>query len=280
MNRKVVILLCLFIIPLNLVGRERKLDIHAIEEIPSHTYYRYVRPQANSIVTDFYATLRKFSKKSEEVVQIKRDFFRLHTEWRDWLYNCDTLDKRCISTLHGHNDRFANFSSHITSLASKAELTSTTHHLLDNQIEYRRTLTKLTNYLVKHLHLLEILSIHLQPEGSPKKEIVEQISQSLKSQSIHINFAIFFFIDRRFRNDFQYVWNYFIFRIEENIVVKKQKDYLSKMVNSLNRNWHFFHAKMVKSNVNPPKNILKSLATIHQRWNSILKMILTKKPRK
>lgn len=77
--------------------------------------------------------------------------------------------------------------------------------------------------------------------------------------------------------DFESAWKNFFLKIDKYILIQKDTDFLINNLGPLNLSWNTFHMKMEKGHSEFNISNVKFIKIIHNRWNSILKIILRKK---
>jgi len=83
-------------------------------------------------------------------------------------------------------------------------------------------------------------------------------------------------ISTEFKVVFDQVWYGFIKPIDRHILQESNIKYLLKHLGDLNLSWNAFHMRVAKSELRMKKSELQTVQIMHNRWNSILKVILRK----
>ena len=118
----------------------------------------------------------------------------------------------------------------------------------------------------------ELLSLNTRYEiHSSSKKNMNQLILRIMS---HTHMIITAFVPPIFKSEFDFVWENYITKLEKYIIRDKNKKYLIRHLGELNISWNSFHMKLAKGNLNFPKRLLKIISIQHNRWNTILKVIL------
>ena len=74
--------------------------------------------------------------------------------------------------------------------------------------------------------------------------------------------------------EFYFLFANFIKNLEKQIIREKNKNYFLDRLGELNIAWNSFHMKMVKGHYKLPKKQAQIIIVMHNRWNSLLKLLL------
>ena len=154
-----------------------------------------------------------------------------------------------------------------------------TQHLKNNTDPLLMLLPKineitLLNYRL--IHALEEIQSTLDTSFEHHSVAKTRFEKYIHPMKITSQMMITSLIDQKYRQVFEFAYIQFINSLELEIVEKHNKEYLIKNLENLNLTWNTFHMKITKSEDRPPKNITNLIKIMHNRWNSILKIVLRK----
>jgi hypothetical protein len=67
---------------------------------------------------------------------------------------------------------------------------------------------------------------------------------------------------------------HFFKKVDEKLLFEKDQEFLIKRLEELNLAWNTFHMKMTKENNDLSSQNIKLIKIMHNRWNSVLKIVL------
>ncbi len=263
----------------------------ALSAVPNSSYYlydgkplnlnkasfnRYVVPQLRAMNREYHHILKKLHPIHEDLVPLKDHLASMRSVFKDFQHSCQNNESDCVDAVVGlylqsrkldrlllsmHRDRI-NFSQ----LRHEKEISSlmTLIHSLDEMA--------VDNY--KFMHGVEEYLITVNTHYFPLfrgKTKLEPILYKMSSTSELIQT---FLLKEKLKQDFDFAWHHFFRLIEEHIIREKRIPFILKRLENLNMAWNTFHMKITKGNHNLPKSITSIAKIMHNRWNSILKIIL------
>ncbi len=249
----------------------KKSDIRMSNE----SFRRYARPQIKSIINEFFHILKKVSPESEPVINTRRNLQQLYLESVELTKFCDlrdiTLNDKCATQIKDFSRKLKLFEARLYKYISNYKLKS---NRIDDSIAFNVLLQELvlSNAKINH-HFDEFKMLRgtgFQRYSKSPIHIERVLHESLKVVDLKLNILVL----HDYRVEFDNVWSSFIRILEQRILLPNDKDYLLDNLERLNIDWNSFHKNMTKGNYDIPLSKVKVTNIMHNRWNSILKLIL------
>jgi hypothetical protein len=253
-------------------------------QVTSLEFQKYIRPQINSLIQDFYLLNNQIILKSlPHNIELKNFQFKLLftiNEKVSNLKNCTYSQhlsdcSNALSSLQVSLQELSkflidyNFQSTPSVIISHANFLKFNSHF--NEIP---TLKMKLDYLNQQLSLLNLLG----PINNTFKEIkyqnlLNKVFSDLEFFEIEIHRWIFKLnFQNYYENQLMKLWSQFI-KILVSIYFTNESQ-LEKKYNDLNIIWNEFHHLYLRREGIKSSSTSSLVLTIHQRWNSILKIIL------
>ncbi len=245
-------------------------------EINRAVFLRYVRPQLRSIVKEYFHILKKLEPSQENLIELWSNVQRLNDLWVKWKLECPVSSEEvCRETLKD-----------IYKEARKLDLVTLDFHknhlgfkgrsadYLDNVIRLSNSLDNIHNMNYRVLHIVEEAMLIRSTPYKSNALVNESLTSLLHEMLVNSELIMSSLLEKEFRPLFDLVWTSFIKRIERQILFKDDKDFLIEHLGNLNLAWNTFHMKVSKSDLRLPKPQLQIVNIMHNRWNSVLKVML------
>ena len=244
-------------------------------------FSRWVHPQVRNIVHEFYTILKKIDGIHGGLIEIKNKILKVTLHWEEWKKTCLPLLPPCHGQLKQSYETMRQVNVLIGPL--QRELfhipPSTISEKIDARIHLAFQLDRLATFSYQILHLLEgmMMSTRIPYAHPPPPPSEDPFGQLLHNMLLTSELTITGQVDKKIKEEFDYLWANFIKVLELYVVFKRQKDYLVKGLETFNISWNSFHMKLSKDHNKLPRHLLNTLKIMHGRWNSILKIILKTK---
>jgi len=251
-------------------------------KINNAQYGRYVRPQLRSIISDFYQMMKLVGIKNQYIIEFKsktENLAKINLRYQnECSKNLNSTCNEMVSDLLAEVNKFDLDLLQLQAIPfalskspnPKVKLNNTELYQIDNQLSLSEKIDKLSNYSFKLKRDAELLL-------SPKKTGLSASYQLEKTiQSIHtlLEFTLIEGTPLTYREKYRNAWINFFKRIEQNILVNNNIDYLTRNIGDLNFTWNEFHLRMTKGKDQVNPQLRTMIQTIHNRWNSILRIML------
>jgi len=244
--------------------------------VSPESFRRYIRPQIKSIIQEYYSVLAKTGPHQESLINLRRQIFAL------WVQ----IDE-VRQTLAPHQAPPAS-SAHLL-----AELYQKTKQIEFTVLRLWPTLFKaegpsLTNTYATLLarpldliasdayrlgHTLEKL-MAFAPVTTLSDELTNLQQNFVYPMLLQAESILTIELPKELQENFDGVFRGFIYPLEKYLLTEQDRDYLLSRITELNMAWHSFHTKMVSHDYRLPPNSYTTMATIRNRWNSIMKLIV------
>ena len=237
--------------------------------VSPESFRRYIRPQIKSIIQEYYSILVKTGPHQEDLINLRRQIFTLWALIED--EKNQTPHPAIFSEIY-HKIK----SVDLLILKIWPRFFREDIHALTNVYAtlLSRPLDLIASLAYQSGHYLEgLLAFPPSPEEIPAT--LAQLQQNfiypmlLQAESI-----LTVELDKELQENFDGVFRGFIYPLEKYLLTDQDRDYLLSRISELNIAWHSFHTKMVSHDYHLSTNTITTLATIRNRWNSILKLIV------
>lgn len=273
-----VILPCLYVV--GSLARSVKVNnkFQRKKEINEYLYRRYIRPQLRSMLRDYFSLLNNLNPF----------YFHVKDIHESLNYFGDNFKNLYDSVLAGDDDDklnafFETSFSYIDILQGHIlEALSIKDYLINKKRE-----KLILNYLYVYPYLVEVSQkiIHVnyrlfdvyvvgREKSLFKKSFWDELEKEIWEMQLLFEKVIFLSLSREFENDFIMVWSSFFRIIQRKILPENNTDILLINLDKMNFTWNNFNKDMSKGGKLKSNRDLLTIGTIHNRWNSILKLIL------
>jgi hypothetical protein len=239
------------------------------------SFKRYAIPQLKGIVQEYYFLLKKIRPINNDLVAIKSQIQSMNSLWREWSAKCHDIEGECLSRLKEFYTTARGLDSKVLALQKQNPIQQAAQSTsIDSVLTLSRTLDEISNLAYKVLHLSERLMIIAEtpfysgPTGATANMLPLLHTLKLSSEQM-----ITSQLGSILHEDFSQVYYQFIKSIEDNVIETGNKAYLLDRLEELNIVWNTFHMRMAKGGRDVGGN-LGLVLIMHNRWNSILKIIL------
>ncbi|MBT3583544.1 MAG: hypothetical protein HN509_01450 [Halobacteriovoraceae bacterium] len=245
-------------------------------KLSNESFRRYIRPQLRSIISEFYHLLKKLAPLQGDLVSLKSKILKMNSQWNQLKKICPNDQEKC-------QDLFGKFYQEARSLdkqilvLKKSKLRYSDKKAFsqfDSLVHLSKVLDQILNRNYLLLHYIEEHKIVSDDPFFRFRDSQQKFQQLVHSMKISSEMIIVSLLDKNVRGDFDFAFSNYIKVLESNILLGNDKNFLISRLEDLNMVWNSFHMKMVKGNVKLPKALSKIIIIMHNRWNSILKIIL------
>jgi hypothetical protein len=250
-----------------------KLDL----SMPS--YKRYVRPQLKGIISDFFHIMKRMESAEQDLISIRLKSQNMNDLWDSWSSQCGkNISEQCHNYLislyiesRELDKVILNFQNQRLRIKNFAK-----SKILDTVLNLTRAIDKISsiNYMILHFTEESLMTntTSYQVSNVKKEKVTLLLQQMLVSSELILSALISPF----FRKEFDQVWYGFIKPLERQIISAQNIKYLLTHLGDLNMSWNAFHMQVAKSEKRMNKAELQIVQIMHNRWNSILKVLLRK----
>lgn len=245
--------------------------------LTDRTFKRYGIPQARTMLREYYDILRNMDPGSGEVFQARVLVEEIYTLWKKSEKRCrEEPEKECVASRRELYAKGRQLDQVI--LQAQKKKTDFSPAKKEGDISYRvnllRELDKLGGLNFRILHYLEIALIggNGTPETLSKMDVrLAPLFHELRSTT---QAMVLTHLPDPTRELFDFIWIHFFKRLQRHIIADKDKSYLLRHLGELNTAWNTFNMRLTKGPQKYPNWVETLVQTMHNRWNSILKLIL------
>ncbi|WP_044557239.1 hypothetical protein [Halobacteriovorax marinus] len=249
----------------------KKSDIRMSNE----SFRRYAKPQIRSIINEYFHVLKKVSPESAPIISLRRNLRQLYLESAELTKECDPRDttpkENCVTQINDFSRKLKLYESE---LYSQIEDFKILPKRINDSLIYKNLMDELVlsnSKVNSHFDEFKMLrATDFQRYSSSPSQIEGLLYNSLELLDLKINILIPF----KYRVEFDNVWSAYIKVLEQRVLTPSDKEYLLAHLERLNIDWNSFHKNMTKGNYDIPLPKVKVTNIMHNRWNSILKLIL------
>ncbi len=243
-------------------------------ELSDFSFKRYIKPQVRSILQDYFSLFKFFnenSKNSYPMLKTLQDEFQIIIEIKQ---KCpDYLSTTCSDEIFNLKEKMKVFEKELLLIQEKITCSSLN---LENCFGQSYSASIVQDEVSKFLGQLEqvALFVHKVPHHFSTKELSKSFNQ------IHFFFTLFQvkLLEKKYHEIFLSVFQFYIHPMNLWFQTDfSNKEFLLKNLNEFNSSWNAFNFNMTKKlEKETPRPVLLLVKTMHNRWNSILRVILQK----
>ena len=242
--------------------------------VSPESFRRYIRPQIKSIIQEYYSILVKTGPHQEDLINLRRQIFALWAKVEDEknlaLKQASDPAKTLPTIYHKVKD------IDLWILKIWPRLFREDAHALTNVYAtlLARPLDLIASSAYRSGHYLENLMAFTPPSSEWAATLVNFQQTFVYPMLLQAESILTVELDKELQENFDSVFRSFIYPLEKYLLTDQDHDYLLSRVAELNIAWHSFHTKMVSHDYHLTMNTITTLATIRNRWNSIMKLIV------
>jgi hypothetical protein len=217
------------------------------------------------LVHDFYSVLKKINPLQEDTINLKVLTNRFEVKWKKYNPNCNTED--CQENFEDLKSLAKRININSRKLESRISELFNKKNNIDSTIALSKYSGKISDIWHNILNYLEN-PLLLKEKG--------KVSVFLNKALLNMEIILTKPLDDDIQKNFYFVWSNFIKKLEREIIEKQNINFLITRLEELNITWNSFYMKVPRWKElvsGTPKSQLK---VMHQRWNSILKIVLVR----
>ncbi len=273
MNRLLFVLLFLYSVGAKANYQYYKFDVQKVK-VSDSSYRRYIIPQLKSLLKEYYHILEKVDPLQKEVLKIKAQTIAMRSRWEVTKELCLEISEECTKGLREIYHLSRSLDKNLSTYLNEDMSFPTESEKVDSTLKLHGSLDKLFNLNYKNLHAMEEYLITFGTPLFPYNKIHKNLGQNLHAMNLTCELAMTGKLIPEIQEEFDFVWNHFFKTIEEHLLSHKGQIYFLKRLGELNMAWNSFSMKMTKGNLKVPPEVSNIVKLMHNRWNSILKIVL------
>jgi hypothetical protein len=240
----------------------------AQHSISSQNFQVNVRPVLSGILNDFYQMIVLFPDVPRDLVEIIEDIDHLSDQKDALLKECPRLlEKKCLPQIDGLRKKLKAMSIDTFSLLKHQNISSS---LYLTNIAGLRVISDFQESLESLQGKLDNAAFALKADVNPRQETYPFIKQ-VDELGTYASLALVEFIPFTYKEDFRHFFFSFVQPIQIQLGKSISYEFMNRNVTSLNFAINLLNQSLTKRNKKTPEGMGPYLATIHNRWNSILR---------
>ncbi len=241
-------------------------------KISKESYRRYIKPQAKNISTEFYFLAKNVTPAVEPINHFRKKVVTLISSVQD-LSNCkssESCHEQQLKVLSKLGNETHNLFKINQNIFSESKLKSDKYDNYLNLLEQSRNVRQILFKLESKIQLSYLLlNTNFEANSPSLKEVQIELTQL---ENI-INQMVVELLPSQYKGIFDELLHHFIIPLEKRVIQKSSSEWLVNNLGRLNLAWNTFHMSLDKGGLNFPKKHVNLLKIMHNRWNSILKII-------
>ena len=244
--------------------------------IASPIFERYVRPQLKNIVHHYFSLLESVEPKNGKLLRLKSLLDNSHNLFGNPKLHCRAkTDKKCLETLTEIANAHYSIDYEINILLQSL-MTYQGRRVSngDSLVIFRDKLSGLFKKNLAVIYALEeVVLLSHTPYQIPKGKF-DKLATIRHTLELNFDQMVTLLLPENVNGDFSVLYLNFIKSLDQRIVGKGKDLYLMQNLEKFNNLWNTFHMKMTKSTIKLNEQSVDTIQLIHQRWNSVLKLLL------
>ena len=248
--------------------------------ISESNFKRYIVPQLRTMGREYLNILKKLHPLQESLIALKGELTEMNESLEAFQNACwgpSDLRANCaanLAQLHRHSRKFDH------SMLTLYHHSKLDFSLANNQREITalmaliRSLDQIAGINHHFLHALEKFLITSQTDSFPSSSEAKSLELSLHQMSSSTEMLQTLLLQSELKRDFDFAWQHFFRPLEKHVLEGEGVLFMLRTLEPLNIAWNTFHMKITTEGHKLPSNIITIAKTMHNRWNSVLKIIL------
>ncbi len=239
----------------------------AQRRLDQHTYQVKVRPILNGIVGDFYQMITLFPYFPQEIIPLIQEVSQLSPLTENLRITCPRLlNKDCGGITNSLREELFKIQTLSLKLKRQVKMSPELHL---SSISALRFISMFDLKTERIKASLDNVSFLINAE-IPVKNETHSIIKDIDELDTLISLALQEFIPYAYREDFQQFFLNFIQPIKTHLAKRANPEFLYRNMNPLNFSVNLLNMNLTKRK-KTPDGMGSYLATMHARWNSLLR---------
>lgn len=246
-------------------------------QLTDASFRRYAIRQLRSLRIEFFHLMKKMAPKVEDLIQLTERLSRIHESSLKLSQSCPHKLENCQPQLKELYRQTKNLDRTLFELQeSKLSFAVGKNNSETNKLmEIYTNLSLMSEENQKVIQSLELQLVVLEtPFTSPEMRALDY-QQRIHEMLLLAEINMTALLEGPLRGEFHDLWINFIKKVDQRVVQPRDKEHLINRMEDYNFAWNTFHKNLSKAHDNKlNSNILRTLSIMHNRWNSILKLML------
>lgn len=234
--------------------------------ISPQMFNQTILPSVKKLVEDYYILLEKVDPFNREVIILRDNISDLKQKWQNFSNLCMSNSEKCKEDFSALKNTFILENKKVLKIENDFKLTSKPgKKITDSRILLSKTLSSISDDSHKILNLLDRFKFN-------RKEFFV-ITDYLKNMKLNLNILTTGILDDEYQDNFYFIYSNFFKMLENDIIERSNLELFKRELVNLNISWNTFNMKVPKWKASLSPDSLALLASMHKRWNSILKLV-------
>lgn len=243
-------------------------NVYAQRKLTPEAFQVNVKPVLNGILNDFYQMITLFPSFPKEVVELVEKMDDFTSEKEILKSSCPQhLNQSCLASIEAIRQKLSAAQDKTIELKARLKMNSSLHM---TTIAGLRVVNDFQSDLEELKGLFDNASF-LVKAGIKNKAETYPLIRKLDELSTMISLSLVEFVPYNYKEDFRHFFFNFVHPIQLNITKNKSSEFFNKNLNNLNFTLNLLNMNLTKRNKKTPEGMAPYLATIHNRWNSLLR---------
>lgn len=246
-------------------------------QLTDDTFNRYVVRQVKSIHTEFFFLIKKLHPDAGDLILLRERLMYLQKDFLRWKNDCQNKNIVCLPQLQELYRQCKNLDQTILRIQEgKLKFTETKNEgELDIRLQLYSSLTEMLQTNTKILHSLELTMMVSETPYLAQMPPQQDFSHLIYKMLLMSEMNMTSLLGSPLREEFHTIWSNYIKKLEYHILEQEDKEYFLLRLEELNINWNNFHKNISKTHDKEvPSSLLGTIQIMHNRWNSLLRLIL------
>jgi len=237
---------------------------------------RYIKPQLKAMVSEYYQTLTSLHPLNSQLITVKELTQKTRGEWKNWNKRCTTWNENCVQDLRKIKKIQKDLEVQTTTLQKQIFDKSffTSQFLTDSLFLLSSDLDELSMLNYKTLDAMDMIPILAIDSNIPLQGKIDFIENQLNIMQLLSEKIFTQLLPKNLKRQYSELWFFFVKDVERYLALNKTDAFFLNKLEYLNQNWNTFHMLLSKHIVQAPQSTINTLSIMHNRWNSILKVLL------
>ncbi|OFZ24634.1 MAG: hypothetical protein A2381_07285 [Bdellovibrionales bacterium RIFOXYB1_FULL_37_110] len=237
---------------------------------------RYIKPQLKAMVSEYYQTLATLHPLNPQLIKLKELAQKASIEWKNWNKHCNTWNESCVQDLKKIKKIQRDLEVQTTSLQKQIFDRSffLNQFFTDSLFLLSSDLDELSILNYKTIDAMDMISILAIDSKLPLQSKTDLIEDNINMMQLLSEKILTELLPKTLKRQYFELWFFFVKDLERYLTSNNSDTFFLNRLEYFNQNWNSFHMLLSKHIVQAPQSTLNTLSIMHNRWNSVLKIIL------
>jgi hypothetical protein len=235
-------------------------------------FRRYIKPQVRNIVQGYRSIIKTVKTEDLQLFNNKNELISIYQQTRKITIKCPILlTIECKPEITKILKLLVKSERRVLDDLKTFKINKKNSHSFHKQIE---KFYFLNSAYLKMRTYLENVKTSFDLGTKLSSNTLYLLKEHFKFIRFYHETLVLEFIPEAYFKEFKVFWKNFINPLNEKVAMSNNKKYLKFNLSDLNFTINKFHMYFTKINKKTPKKLETQIATIHRRWNNILRLSL------